>query len=845
MAQEKLISLNNLSTFKDNVDILLNNKDSYGVCSTAANVAAKVVSHSTFVLTNGASISVKFENSNTAENPTLNVNNTGAKAIYRFGTTKPGTTEGTSWTAGSIVTLTYDGTNWVMNDVQESNAYKTISYAQWLEMTPAEREAEDYYIPDYPGASVTAGGVSYDNTTSGLTANNVQAAIDELSEGMGGTSDYDDLENKPQIGGVTLSGNKSASDLGLATSSVVQGILDGQSIDSFGDVETALSGKQNTLTAGDYINIINNEIEVNREIPNESFTYKIDYISSDNFKISKLVGGVVVFEQTYTYTDTIPENFDNAIKVWSEARWYWYYELLIDSTTHEAGFKQKWSFGDNIHYTEQFDTVDNTGRKLIIKSEMDTALASKVNTSAVGAASGIAELDANGKVPSSQLPSYVDDTIEGYLYDGRWYSDSSHTTEVAGETGKIYIDLDTNKTYRWSGSTFVEISESLALGETSSTAYRGDRGKTAYDHASDSNKSTIAQSSGFYKFATTSEGHIASVTAVQKSDITELGIPSDFEGTTAEWNALTTDQQKSYDRALITDDYDLPDHMEAYEIIYNNTSSGLSSTNVQDAIDEVNGKVITSDATTSVHGLMSASDKSKLNGIAPGATANTGTVTSVGITAVAGSGIGVSGSPITSSGSIALTNNGVRSISGGNARGAIKVNTGGSYSEVNLTGVYFGIDEQRDPTEWPTPTINDTGTIHVYTTTPIQPDWYAGDRLILFLYNQYQNTTDSQQQSYELLLSFNNDSQTTYPVYYMGEDGNIRLVVFDAAKTIKLVPGKAYTLTFTRDYLNGDFFIIDDLFISPTAFIGTTTQWNALDTTGNKTLYDVAYITND
>jgi hypothetical protein len=100
-----------------------------------------------------------------------------------------------------------------------------------------------------------------------------------------------------------------------------------------------------------------------------------------------------------------------------------------------------------------------------------------------GAANGVAELDANGKVPSSQLPSYVDDVIEGYYYNSKFYKESTHTTEIAGEAGKIYVDLSTEKTYRWSGSAFAEISSSLALGETSSTAYRGDRGKTAYDHS--------------------------------------------------------------------------------------------------------------------------------------------------------------------------------------------------------------------------------------------------------------------------------------------------------------------------------------------------------------------------
>ncbi len=83
-----------------------------------------------------------------------------------------------------------------------------------------------------------------------------------------------------------------------------------------------------------------------------------------------------------------------------------------------------------------------------------------VNKSQVGAANGVAGLDDTGKVPSSQLPSYVDDVIEGYYYNGQFYSDSEHTQEITPETGKIYVDLDTNKTYRWGGTTYVEISQS-------------------------------------------------------------------------------------------------------------------------------------------------------------------------------------------------------------------------------------------------------------------------------------------------------------------------------------------------------------------------------------------------
>lgn len=97
-----------------------------------------------------------------------------------------------------------------------------------------------------------------------------------------------------------------------------------------------------------------------------------------------------------------------------------------------------------------------------------------IPTSQKGAVNGVAELDANGKVPATQLPSYVDDVLE--------YSDISSFPST-GEVGKIYVDMSTNKTYRWGGSSYAEISASLALGTTSSTAYRGDYGSEAYTHS--------------------------------------------------------------------------------------------------------------------------------------------------------------------------------------------------------------------------------------------------------------------------------------------------------------------------------------------------------------------------
>lgn len=80
----------------------------------------------------------------------------------------------------------------------------------------------------------------------------------------------------------------------------------------------------------------------------------------------------------------------------------------------------------------------------------------------------------DGVIPASQLPSYVDDVL---VYP-TWAD-----FPVTGEAGKIYVTEDTNKTYRWSGSGYVVIADGVALGETALTAYRGDRGKIAYDHS--------------------------------------------------------------------------------------------------------------------------------------------------------------------------------------------------------------------------------------------------------------------------------------------------------------------------------------------------------------------------
>ena len=175
------------------------------------------------------------------------------------------------------------------------------------------------------------------------------------------------------------------------------------------------------------------------------------------------------------------------------------------------------------------------------ETETDDLLAAKANTghthSADNITSGTLALDRiptitdakiqgmsasklTGTIPQANLPSYVDDVLE---------FENQAAFPKTGESGKIYVAEDTNKTYRWGGASYVEISASLALGTTSSTAFRGDYGNTAYQHAQAKGS---AFSSGLYKITTNEQGHVTAATAVTKSDITALGIPGETSGNT-------------------------------------------------------------------------------------------------------------------------------------------------------------------------------------------------------------------------------------------------------------------------------------------------------------------------
>lgn len=303
-------------------------------------------------------------------------------------------------------------------------------------------------------------------------------------------------------------------------------------------------------------------------------------------------------------------------------------------------------------------------------SKSDVGLSNVTNDAQVkriemGKANGVATLDENVKIPSEYLPSYVDDVLEykgnvsgvtiqtastvapvsvhfnttkktfvakdaSAKYYSSWPEKSGipaaenfGTPSANGVTptvGKIYVDTATNKTYRWSGSGLAEISASLALGTTSSTAFRGDYGNQAYQHAVTNKGKAFA--SGLYKITTNSAGHVTAATKAVKADITALGIPGSdsnpvfqvYHGETKETlGSSTVAASLSGVPSIVSStrtDTKRSQRLSFPGFGLKKDSTGVYLELLPDAILNV-----VPPATTSEDGLMSSEDKTKLNGL--------------------------------------------------------------------------------------------------------------------------------------------------------------------------------------------------------------------------------------
>ena len=280
---------------------------------------------------------------------------------------------------------------------------------------------------------LTADNISYDNSATSIDADNVNDAIDTLQ------SSIDEVESMISSGQVVEIG-----DITIKTSdwSLVDNIYQYQ----FTNAELKDASVQ-------FLVITPNKNAIDNLNDNDILVYpEIEmYQQSESVAVA-----VIRVDKKPTFDITAD------VKIYSS--------ILTANTRGIKASQISFSSTTDIPQTNVQSAIQQVQTNLnLLKTQYNT----DKNT--------FATLDDDGKIPASQLPSYVDDVVEGYLYNGQFYAEESHTTVMIPQSGKIYVDLPTNKEYRWSGTQYSIISESLALGETAETAYAGNKGKQNAD----------------------------------------------------------------------------------------------------------------------------------------------------------------------------------------------------------------------------------------------------------------------------------------------------------------------------------------------------------------------------
>lgn len=248
----------------------------------------------------------------------------------------------------------------------------------------------------------------------------------------------------------------------------------------------------------------------------------------------------------------------------------WKYDCMLVSCKDRPGKVYQLSPGADYTKESNWILIGDT-------SELNNKVQEFIDSK--GAPNGLASLNESGIIPSAQLPSYVDDVIE---------VDTFSNLPGTGESGKIYIVQDTNLTYRWSGTAYVEISKSLALGETSSTAYPGDKGKATTDVVNSLSDTLVNDV----------------LVAQSNQNSVSLTIKSITKTTANKYKQLLL---ADGDPILLTD---------GTPILLGDSESARIARATEGLYSQANDKVITiNPATTSTAGVMSSSDKSKLDSL--------------------------------------------------------------------------------------------------------------------------------------------------------------------------------------------------------------------------------------
>lgn len=248
----------------------------------------------------------------------------------------------------------------------------------------------------------------------------------------------------------------------------------------------------------------------------------------------------------------------------------WKYDCMLVSCKDRPGKIYQLSPGADYTRESSWILIGDT-------SELNSKVQQFINSK--GAPNGLASLNESGVIPSTQLPSYVDDVVEVAAFSN---------LPSKGESGKIYVITSTNIQYRWSGTAYVEISKSIALGETSSTAYPGDKGKATTDVVNSLSDTLVND-------VLVAQSNQNSVSLTIKS-ITKTTANKDKQLLLADGDPI-----------LLTD---------GTPILLGDSESARIARATEGLYSQANDKVITiNPATTSAAGVMSSSDKSKLDSL--------------------------------------------------------------------------------------------------------------------------------------------------------------------------------------------------------------------------------------
>lgn len=277
----------------------------------------------------------------------------------------------------------------------------------------------------------------------------------------------------------------------------------------------------------------------------------------------------------------------------------WKYDCMLVSCKDRPG--EVYQLQPGADYTKQSSWI-----LIGDTSELNSKVQQFINSK--GAPNGLASLNESGIIPSAQLPSYVDDVIEVVTFSN---------LPGTGESGKIYIVRDTNLTYRWSGKDYVEISKSLALGETSSTAYPGDKGKATTDKLNKTSDKVVVRPTTVYsatdKIVLKYQTHLTSTNSDSENSHTINAATTSRAGVMS--SADKTKLNGLKDQAGITSDIDavqtnLETHINNKSNPHKVTKDQVGLGNVDNTSDA--NKPISNATRTALNGKFSATDGNAL-----------------------------------------------------------------------------------------------------------------------------------------------------------------------------------------------------------------------------------------